>query len=81
MKRMIAAVVLLALCVPLGGCPAGVAAYVQNRDCTTRLSGEMAFGSITPTGKTKWSATCRPHVPGVAPTSPEPKDVAEPPKD
>lgn len=56
---------LLPLClvayVLLAGCATNTLdAIAKNTACTTRVSGEVSFGSITPTGKAKWSAVCKP---------------------
>lgn len=32
----------------------------QNQACTTRVTGKLAFGSITPTGTLNVSAVCKP---------------------
>jgi hypothetical protein len=48
----------------LGACQSGCASaalggLTKNGNCTTKVSGEAAFGSITPTGKVKFSAVCK----------------------
>lgn len=57
-------VALIALAVgglALSGCATNtLGAISKNRDCTTKINGEVAFGSITPTGKVKFSAVCKP---------------------
>lgn len=45
----------------------------QNQACTTRVSGKLAFGSITPTGTLNVTATCKP-----ADTSPPVSEVKAP---
>ena len=45
----------------LAGCgTTALKTIAENQDCTVRVSGKIAFGSITPTGDTRWSAVCKP---------------------
>lgn len=61
----------VAVYLALGGCST-LDSIAKNAACTTKISGEMSFGSVTPTGKTKWSAVCKP-----ADTSPPVASVPE----
>jgi hypothetical protein len=53
-------VLILLAGLPLCACAGGMSDVLNNRACTTRVNGEVAFGSITPTGKVKFSAVCKP---------------------
>jgi hypothetical protein len=64
MKLLIVAAAAAALA--LGGC-AGVKDVINNPNCTTKVAGKVAFGSITPTGEASYSAVCRPVKSNVAP--------------
>ncbi len=67
---------MLAVAILVSGCATnGMNSVIGNRDCTTKINGEVAFGSITPTGKVKFSAACRPAAPGQPPNPPSPSEV------
>ena len=79
--RMPKILALLIVALGLTGCSGGMTTVMKNRDCTTKVNGEVAFGSITPTGKVRFSAVCKP---GAQPSSAEvpapaaPEDVKTP---
>jgi hypothetical protein len=56
--KMVAVAALCVLCAAQSAC-LGMPT-LKDPSCTTKISAEGAFGSVTPTGKWKLSATCRP---------------------
>lgn len=76
LPRYFAALVLAAAALGTSGCATqALNNLTKNQACTTRVSGEMAFGSITPTGKLRVSAVCKP-----SEESPSVNTVAAPPE-
>ena len=59
--KIVTLAALAAASILLAGCATStLQAISKNQGCTTKINGEMSFGSITPTGKVKFSATCKP---------------------